>query len=67
MLLTEYNEAETMELFRAEGRIEGRAEGAALLGTLIAKLFSLGRTEDAKRAAMDETFRNKLYQEFQLS
>ena len=34
MLLTEYNEAETMELFkeegREEGRIEGRAEGRAV-------------------------------------
>jgi predicted transposase YdaD len=28
MLLTEYNEAEQMELFREEGREEGRAEGA---------------------------------------
>ena len=27
MLLTEYNEAEQMELFREEGREEGRAEG----------------------------------------
>lgn len=27
MLLTEYNEAEQMELFREEGRAEGRAEG----------------------------------------
>jgi predicted transposase/invertase (TIGR01784 family) len=27
MLLTEYNETETMELFREEGRAEGRAEG----------------------------------------
>ena len=27
MLLTEYNEAETMELFKEEGRAEGRAEG----------------------------------------
>ena len=27
MLLTEYNEAETMELFKEEGRIEGRKEG----------------------------------------
>ncbi len=27
MLLTEYNEAETMELFREEGRKEGRMEG----------------------------------------
>lgn len=29
MLLTEYNEAETMELFREEGREEGRMEGRA--------------------------------------
>ena len=29
MLLTEYNEAEAMELFRAEGRAEGLAEGRA--------------------------------------
>ena len=29
MLLTEYNEKETMELFKEEGRAEGRAEGLA--------------------------------------
>ena len=29
MLLTEYNEVETMELFREDGRREGRAEGLA--------------------------------------
>ena len=33
MLLTEYNEAEAMELFREEGRVEGRAEG--IIDTLI--------------------------------
>ena len=27
MLLTEYNEAETMELFKEDGRKEGRKEG----------------------------------------
>ena len=27
MLLTEYNEKETMEMFKEEGRVEGRAEG----------------------------------------
>ena len=27
MLLTEYNEVETVELFREDGRREGRAEG----------------------------------------
>ena len=29
MLLTEYNEAPAMELFREEGRAEGRVEGRA--------------------------------------
>ena len=29
MLLTEYNEAEQMELFKEDGRREGRAEGLA--------------------------------------
>ena len=29
MLLTEYNEAEAMELFREDGRAEGKAEGIA--------------------------------------
>ena len=29
MLLTEYKEAETMQLFKEEGRAEGRAEGEA--------------------------------------
>ena len=37
MLLTEYNEAEAMELFREEGRAEGLAEGRAegIIDTLI--------------------------------
>ena len=37
MLLTEYNEAEAMELFRKEGRAEGLAEGRAegIIDTLI--------------------------------
>ena len=37
MLLTEYNEAEAMELFREEGRAEGLAEGRAegIVDTLI--------------------------------
>ena len=38
MLLTEYNEAETMELFREEGREEGRMEG---------------KLENAKQAALN--------------
>ena len=38
MLLTEYNEAETMELFKEEGRVEGRKEG---------------KLENAKQAALN--------------
>ena len=53
MLLTEYNEAKAMELFREEGREEGRAEGRAqgmnTLSALIQKLLDLGRTEDVAR------------------
>ena len=68
MLLTEYDEARTMEMFkaegRAEGRREGRAEGETRLGTLISRLKALGRVDDAFRAAADPVFREKLYGEF---
>ena len=30
------------------------------------KLYSLGRTEDLQKAAYDEKYRNKLYEEFEL-
>ena len=57
MLLTEYNEAKAMELFREEGREEGRAEGRAqgmnTLSTLIKSLLDLGRTEDVARVTSD--------------
>ena len=52
---------------RAEGRMEGLKEGESLLNTLFAKLFSLGRVDDAKRCTTDDDFRNALYKEFQLA
>ena len=80
MLLTEYNEAETMELFkeegraegrregRAEGRLEGRAEGRRegedRLGALIARLISANRTNDITRAVSEPEYRNRLYAEY---
>ena len=83
MLLTEYNEAQAMELFReegraegrAEGRVEGRAEGRAegrvegedRLARLMKLLFGQHRFEDAQRAATDAAFRDQLYQEFQIA
>lgn len=39
ILLTEYNETKTMEMFKNEGREEGENK----LGTLITKLISLER------------------------
>lgn len=74
MLLTEYNEAEAMELFkeegrqqgRVEGRAEGRAEGEDRFARLMNKLFSLKRFSDAEKAA-DIDFREKMFDEFQIA
>ena len=60
MLLTEYNETRTMEMFRNEGREEGETR----LGTLMTKLRELGRVDDAFRAASDPNYREKMYAEF---
>ena len=62
MLLTEYNEAQAMELFREEGR----AEGEDRLARLMKLLFGQRRFEDAQRATTDAAFRDQLYREFQI-
>ena len=67
MLLTEYNEAKTMELFKEEGRMEGRAEGENRLGALISKRMSLGRTDDIAKVIADPGYRGQLYREFGMS
>ena len=59
MLLTEYNEAEQMELFKEDGRREGRAEGRAegIIDTLISLVKDgiLSIKDAAKRAGITET------------
>ena len=55
------------EKSKEQGRMEGRMEGERLIGTLMDRLFSLGRLDDAKRCAADVNFRNMLYKEFQLA
>lgn len=45
---------------------KGIEKGESLLGTLIAKLFEVGRTSDAELAAKDEEARKKFYKEFGL-
>lgn len=62
MCLTEYNEAETMKLFKEEGREEGEDR----LGKLISLLLAGGRTSDAQRAATSKEVRAALYQEFNI-
>ena len=63
MCLTEYNEAEVLELTKEEGR----EEGEDLLGKIIAKLLGLGRIEDARKAAVHKDFGNRMYKEFNIS
>ena len=70
LLLTEYDEAKTMELFRLdgveEGRKEGRKEGVDQMATLMKDLLEQGRIEDAQKAAVDEEARKLLFVEFGL-
>ena len=62
MLLTEYNEAETKELFIKDGVKIGEKR----LADLMSKLFELGRSDDAERAVKDQTYRDSLYEEFKI-
>ena len=51
---------------REQGRLEGREQGEARLAGLIGRLFSLGRDQDAVRAAADPEYRAQLYSELKL-
>ena len=70
MCITEYNEAETMQMFREEGREEGRKEGreegTEQLGKLISLLISNERTDDIQKAATDKEARADIYKEFNI-
>lgn len=57
MCLTEYNEAETMQMFKEEARAEGRAEGMEQRDSEILKAINDGASlEDIKRMII---FKNK--------
>ena len=56
MCITEYNEAETMKMFREEGEDK--------LGRLVSLLLLKGRTGDIEKAATDKAARASLYEEF---
>ena len=69
MCITEYNEAETMELMKkaaiaeglAQGIAEGMAKGEDQLGSLIQLLLSKGLTADIQKAVSDKNAREELY------
>ena len=70
MCITEYDEEAERKFLKNEGREEGLAEGlkqgAERIGSLMVKLKSLGRVDDAFRAASDAGYRESLYKEFNL-
>lgn len=47
----------------AEGRAEGRAEGADKLGALVVQLIDAGRLDEARRAATDALYRERMIEE----
>lgn len=48
---------------RAEGRAAGRIEGADKLGALMARLIDAGRLDEARRAATDALYRERMIEE----
>ena len=63
MCLTEYNEEETMELFKQEGK----AEGEAKMAKLVLALAGAGRTDDITVAASDTKKRLAFFEEFNIA
>ena len=62
MWINEYNEQETMQMFKEVGR----QEGENLLAALIKKLSALGKNDEIIEAANDSAFREKLYIQYGL-
>ena len=74
LCITEYDEARENEKLWNEAHKEGLEKGLAKgrkleaerMGSLMTKLKSLGRVDDAFRAASDASYREVLYKEFNL-
>ena len=67
MCLTEYDEEETMQMFKEEGIAEGEKKGEDKLARLINALISAGRTDDISKATNDQKKRTAFYQEFNIA
>nr|WP_297864100.1 hypothetical protein [uncultured Acetatifactor sp.] len=55
---------EYIDMLEARGELRGKKIGETMLATLLEKLYSLGRDEDAKLAVRDKAARERLYEEF---
>ena len=55
---------EYIDMLEARGKKIGQKIGETMLATLLEKLYSLGRDEDAKLAVRDKDARARLYEEF---
>ncbi|MCI9143151.1 MAG: hypothetical protein HFH87_11120, partial [Lachnospiraceae bacterium] len=55
---------EYIDMLEARGKKIGEEIGETMLATLLEKLYSLGRDEDAKLAVRDKDARARLYEEF---
>ena len=72
MCITEYNEEETMQMFKEEGKEEGikigeargKEKGQEELNSLYAYLQDSGRQDDLMKAIKDKEYREKLLAEF---
>ena len=60
MWINEYNEQETMQMFKEEGR----QEGENLLAKLMNKLLSIGKNDEALRVTTDVKLRESLYLQY---
>ncbi len=70
MCLREYDEKRTMELFEKEWKEEGRQEGLKeekKLRSLMDKLISEEKFDDARRVLKDDEFREKLCREYSIT
>lgn len=59
--------SEYINMLEARGEARGEAKGETKLSSLLEKLYSLDRDEEAKQAVLDIGIRARLYEEFQIA
>ena len=67
IMFTLLDEQKAKKFWEEELLQEGRAEGEKRFGALMSRLIASNRLDDAKSCTEDASYREKLYQEFQLT